>query len=324
MFRQKVSQGLLLKGILALVLIGAVAAFGLKTYNEKMALKENIKYQAETILRINNIENYSFKSVEKGKIKLPGQAEISKAVLAQSFSGFLKYADGNVWQVEFNGEIKEIEYSVIFDPNGESVIAAYKNDEKAVPGIEALKLEVAFPEVDNKDAYLGKDFLITLRANPSTGYSWNAKFDEKYVTLRSKDFVSDRVSPDTIGSGGTEVFTFAPIKAGETLITMASGRSWESKPTEIKVFKYDIKEFVSEMPVDLYVCKLDADCVKVDSGCCGCDAGGNASSVNKIYEKDWKGKLLNDCKEIMCPAVISNDPSCSGVLKCINNKCIIK
>ncbi|MBU3979022.1 protease inhibitor I42 family protein [Patescibacteria group bacterium] len=98
------------------------------------------------------------------------------------------------------------------------------------------------PVSDIRKAVLGEDFLITLPSNPSTGYSWTADFDENYLFLRSKDFVADKVNPKTVGAGGTEVFTFAPIKAGETIITMGYGRSWESKQSETKVFRYEIKE----------------------------------------------------------------------------------
>ncbi len=333
MFQQKTSQRFIVKSILiAIVLLSAAFVFGIVMYSannfsgasSQAVLENNIKDRAHKILQLNNIKKYSLVSVQKGKVKLPGQFEISKAILVADFPDLTKYMDDNVWQAIFNGETGDLEYSVIFDSNGETAIAAFKNDKRAVPGIEPLKLEVALPDVDNREAVLGQDFLITLPANPTTGYSWKAKFDENYLSLRSKDFVADKASPDTVGSGGTEVFTFNPIKAGEVMITMSYERSWENIPTEIKVFKYTIREVVSELPTDLYVCKLDADCVKVDSGCCGCNAGGNASSINKIYENIWKNKISNDCKEISCPAVMSNDPSCSGVLKCINNKCTIK
>lgn len=184
-----------------------------------------------------------------------------------------------------------------------------------------VKYSAEFTVFEAKQAVIGEDFLIILPSNPSTGYSWTADFDKNYLTLRSKDYVADKVSPETVGAGGTEVFTFTPIKAGEVTIAMNYERSWENIPTETKVFKYTIKEVVSELPADLYDCKLDADCLKVDSGCCGCNAGGNASAINKIYENIWKSKISNDCKEISCPAVMSSDPSCSAIPKCVNSKC---
>ncbi len=106
--------------------------------------------------------------------------------------------------------------------------------------VRPLPTVIPSPTSDIREAVLGEDFLITMPSNPSTGYSWTADFDKNYLFLRSKDFVPDRVSPETVGAGGTEVFTFAPIKAGETIITMGYGRSWESKPSERRIFKYNI------------------------------------------------------------------------------------
>lgn len=175
-----------------------------------------------------------------------------------------------------------------------------------------------------KSAVIGEDFLITLPANPSTGYSWEADFDKNYLILRSKDFVPDKVSPETVGAGGTEVFTFAPIKAGETTVTMNYSRSWESMPFETKIFKYNIHKKNNEVPIDFYSCNLDSDCVSVKADCCGCTAGGKATAVNKNYENNWKNKLQSDCKEIACPYAMSNDASCFESPKCVSNKCVLK
>ncbi len=99
------------------------------------------------------------------------------------------------------------------------------------------------PTSEVKSAVLNEDFLITLPANPSTGYSWEARFDEDYLMLRSKDFVQDKSSkPDVVGAGGTEIFTFAPIKSGNTAITMLYKRSWEEEVLEKKEFSYRIVE----------------------------------------------------------------------------------
>lgn len=92
----------------------------------------------------------------------------------------------------------------------------------------------------NRVAVLGEDFLITMPSNPSTGYTWTADFDENYLMLRTKDFVADKTNSQTVGAGGTEIFTFVSIKAGETKIIMGYGRSWESKPSEKRIFKYNI------------------------------------------------------------------------------------
>lgn len=75
--------------------------------------------------------------------------------------------------------------------------------------------------------------------------------------------------------------------------------------------------------IDFYSCIQNSDCVSIKADCCGCAAGGKATSVNKAYQSEWLDNL--DCKDIMCPAVMSGDPSCiSKEPKCENNKCALK
>jgi predicted secreted protein len=93
--------------------------------------------------------------------------------------------------------------------------------------------------VEAVPATVGEDLLITLDSNATTGYSWEAEFDEHYFILRSKDFIGDRNGPK-LGAAGKEVFTFTPIQAGEAAITMGYGRPWESRPIETKIFNYII------------------------------------------------------------------------------------
>jgi len=90
-------------------------------------------------------------------------------------------------------------------------------------------------------AAIGEDFLITLDANITTGYTWQANFNEHYLILRSKDFVNDRNGPK-LGASGKEIFTFTPIQSGETAVTMEYSRPFESKPVDVKKFDYRILE----------------------------------------------------------------------------------
>ena len=71
-------------------------------------------------------------------------------------------------------------------------------------------------------------------------------------------------------------------------------------------------------------CYSDDDlvqCVKVKADCCGCNAGGTAIAINKRYKSYWENRLAEKCKEIECPAVMSNDPSCFQKVGCINDEC---
>jgi predicted secreted protein len=80
-----------------------------------------------------------------------------------------------------------------------------------------------------------KGFTISLRANRTTGYRWEAKIDESILELKERSF--ELCTPVALGGGGEEKFTFVPIKTGETSITMCYKRPWETAVAEEKTFR---------------------------------------------------------------------------------------
>jgi Na+/melibiose symporter-like transporter len=76
--------------------------------------------------------------------------------------------------------------------------------------------------------------------------------------------------------------------------------------------------------LDFYSCYQDTDCIRVAGGCCNCNSGGTATSINKYFETEWNDKLSRECAEIGCPAVMSDHPSCFKEAKCIDNKCVLQ
>ncbi|HON36662.1 MAG TPA: protease inhibitor I42 family protein [Methanothrix sp.] len=85
---------------------------------------------------------------------------------------------------------------------------------------------------------LNEDFMLSLESNPTTGYVWEAIFDSAFLDLKKKDFkASDEKS---VGAAGMEIFTFLPIKAGKTEITMVRKRAWESSPLEERSIPVEI------------------------------------------------------------------------------------
>jgi inhibitor of cysteine peptidase len=86
---------------------------------------------------------------------------------------------------------------------------------------------------------IGSEFKISLESNPTTGYKWEAWFDENLVKLKSDTF--NRPSDARIGQGGTQAFTFLPVKAGKTTIEFLYKRSWEKEPAKKKQYKISIK-----------------------------------------------------------------------------------
>ncbi|KYK38888.1 MAG: protease inhibitor I42 family protein [Theionarchaea archaeon] len=84
-----------------------------------------------------------------------------------------------------------------------------------------------------------KEFTISLDASPTTGYTWEARFDETMLQLKEKMF---EPHSSAIGGGGIETFTFIPAREGETDIIMHYKRPWEEKVVEEKKFQIFITE----------------------------------------------------------------------------------
>jgi hypothetical protein len=74
---------------------------------------------------------------------------------------------------------------------------------------------------------------------------------------------------------------------------------------------------------ELRTCNADADCIAVSAGCCGCTAGGMNTPINSKYESAWRRALAQRCVDIVCPAVMSDDPSCHSKPQCVDGQCVL-
>ena len=79
-------------------------------------------------------------------------------------------------------------------------------------------------------------FEITLDSNPTTGYSWQAEYDETYLELVDRTF---EPSSDAIGAGGSETLVFKALRNGDTTVTLEYKRPWEE--TSITTESFDVK-----------------------------------------------------------------------------------
>ena len=76
-------------------------------------------------------------------------------------------------------------------------------------------------------------FSLKLDSNPSTGYSWQAEYDESHLELTNRNFVP---SSTAVGAGGVEEITFKALKTGETTLTMTYKRVWEATSLKSQVY----------------------------------------------------------------------------------------
>ena len=94
------------------------------------------------------------------------------------------------------------------------------------------------------DLSMNKEFivLIALESNPSTGYSWEAEYDDTMLELVEETFEPGEYAKENIvGAGGTELFCFKGLGKGKTEITFNYKRSWETEVLDTKVFTVEVK-----------------------------------------------------------------------------------
>lgn len=94
------------------------------------------------------------------------------------------------------------------------------------------------------DIGVGQEFIIALGSNPTTGYSWQASYDETMLELiggESEYKPSEEAEEGVIGAGGVEYFRFKALEAGETEITLVYEQPWVGGDIgETKVFTINI------------------------------------------------------------------------------------
>ena len=118
------------------------------------------------------------------------------------------------------------------------------------------------PHENQINASVGKDFKITLEANPgSTGFNWWTNFDTQYLSLVNSTFVHGNAGFRMVGVPGTEIFTFNAKRAGNTGVNMLLLRPWvngtvvDSKLFQINIVRlytnrqvYDIQQYSRVKP----------------------------------------------------------------------------
>ncbi len=87
----------------------------------------------------------------------------------------------------------------------------------------------------------GTPIVITLAANPTTGYSWTVTSlpDPAAVALDSPPegvYVATPVASAVVGSGGAQTWDLHATQAGTTSIQLAYARPWESGTPPVETF----------------------------------------------------------------------------------------
>lgn len=89
-----------------------------------------------------------------------------------------------------------------------------------------------------------QEFVIALKANATTGFAWEAAFDESMLQLVSQDYVPDEHEEGMVGVGGIDHLRFKALKAGNTAIELTYSQPWaegEGENDQHLIFKIEIK-----------------------------------------------------------------------------------
>ena len=103
--------------------------------------------------------------------------------------------------------------------------------------------ELAFGRPTLIEAEVGREFVIALESNPTTGYGWRlaAGFDKKMLEVL--EIRHNAARTDLVGAGGKDLWTFKGLEAGSGTISLEYVRSWEKDvpPVKTESFKVRIK-----------------------------------------------------------------------------------
>jgi len=90
----------------------------------------------------------------------------------------------------------------------------------------------------------GEEFVIKLKANPSTGYHWEISkgLSDSGLSLLEESYEPAPNPSDKprLGGGGTKIWRFRAGKKGQTTLTFVYQRSGEKEPEQIKRFRVEV------------------------------------------------------------------------------------
>lgn len=135
------------------------------------------------------------------------------------------------------------QFAFEFDSLGNFTGIQLKGVENKVEDTKETATDRTGSRTEPIEVAVGKEFSITLKSNPTTGYHWElaGQPDEAVIKVAGNEYKG----PETklVGAGGQEVWTFNAAGKGEAVIKMKYVRPWEKDipPIQTATFKVIVK-----------------------------------------------------------------------------------
>lgn len=90
------------------------------------------------------------------------------------------------------------------------------------------------------DIEKGQFVVITLEANPTTGYTWEVKEPVDELVLKQVGDIEFEPQSELVGAGGVQTIRFEVIGEGQVTIELVYHRPWETDVEPLETFSVQI------------------------------------------------------------------------------------
>ncbi len=92
---------------------------------------------------------------------------------------------------------------------------------------------------NNITLYKGQTLIITLEANPTTGYTWEVE-DVDTNIIRQVGEIEFQPGSSAVGAGGLQTVRLEAVNAGKTPLRLVYHRTWEKDVEPQKTFSVQV------------------------------------------------------------------------------------
>ena len=154
---------------------------------------------------------------------------------------FLKIFGSIIFMILFISACSSNNLTPTLQEETEEPVADMENPAVDVSCDDFMKLQRISKEIE---VAVDGSFTVTLCSNPTTGFQWESAniSDQTVLEETSHRFVSpeENETPPPPGTAGQEVWTFKPLKAGESTISIEYSQSWEGGEKAVWIFALNV------------------------------------------------------------------------------------